>query len=388
MADFLVPPPPPTTPLGRWRILSPKAGVRVSPFFLGGGSLGSAWEKIAGPMTKEKAFELLDAFYEAGGNAIDLANNYQNDESEIWVGEWIKKREAADPKANFRDQLVITSKYTASYKSYALGKNAARTTAGNSKKSLHVSLKDSLTKLQTDYVDILYLHWWDFSTSIEELMDSLDIVVKSGKVLYLGISDTPAWVVSAANVYASSHGKTPFSIYQGRWNVMIRDFERDILPMAKMFGMAIAPWDAAGGGRIKSVKQVEEKKKSGEALRSFFNVPELQEEEIKFSAVLTKIAEVHQVESPSVIALAYILNKAPNVFPIVGGRKVEYLHQNIKALSIKLTAEQVKEIEAVKPFDLGFPHNFLGGNPAEGPNRGLIANEIANIDYVQSSRAI
>lgn len=118
------------------------------------------------------------------------------------------------------------------------------------------SLRDSLEKLQTEYIDILYVHWWDYTTSIEEMMDSLDAVVKSGKVLYLGISDTPAWIVSAANTYAKAHGKTPFAVYQGRWNVMVRDLENEILPMARQFGLAICPWDAIGGGRIQSKKQV------------------------------------------------------------------------------------------------------------------------------------
>lgn len=108
---------------------------------------------------------------------------------------------------------------------------------GNHKRSLHMSLRDSLAKLQTDYIDILYVHWWDFTTSIEELIDSLHILVEQGKVLYLGISDAPAYIVATANTYAKAHGKTQFSIYQGRWNVMSRDMERDILPMCRHFGM-------------------------------------------------------------------------------------------------------------------------------------------------------
>jgi aryl-alcohol dehydrogenase-like predicted oxidoreductase len=118
--------------------------------------------------------------------------------------------------------------------------------------------------------DILYLHWWDHTTSIEEIMDSLHILVEQGKVLYLGISDSPAWVLSAANTYARAHSKTPFSIYQGRWNVLYRDMEREIIPMAKHFGMAIAPWDVLGGGKFQSKEALEERKKKNEGLRSMF----------------------------------------------------------------------------------------------------------------------
>lgn len=103
-----------------------------------------------------------------------------------------------------------------------------------------MSVRDSLRKLGTEWIDILYLHWWAHTTSIEEIMDSLHILVEQGKALYLGISDSPAWVVNAANYYARAHSKTPFSIYQGRWNVLLRDFERDIIPMASYFGMALA----------------------------------------------------------------------------------------------------------------------------------------------------
>jgi aryl-alcohol dehydrogenase-like predicted oxidoreductase len=151
---------------------------------------------------------------------------------------------------HFRDEMVIATKFTSNYAGYKKGKGLGSVNAsGNHKRSLHVSLRDSLKKLQTDWIDVLYVHWWDWTTSIEEVMDSLDAVVKQGKVLYLGISDTPAYIVSAANTYARATGKTQFSIYQGRWNVILRDMEREIIPMARHFGMAIAPWDAIGGGK-------------------------------------------------------------------------------------------------------------------------------------------
>lgn len=108
---------------------------------------------------------------------------------------------------------------------------------GSRIKSLKLSVADSIRKLQTDYTDLIYVHRWDGTTSIEELMDPLYMLVQQGKVLYLGISDTPAWVVSAANVYAKTYDKTPFSVYQSRWDLMLRDFERDIIPMG------LCPWD-------------------------------------------------------------------------------------------------------------------------------------------------
>ncbi|KAL3447553.1 NADP-dependent oxidoreductase domain-containing protein [Aspergillus insuetus] len=262
-----------------------------------------------------------------------------------------------------RDRMVIATKFTTDYKSYELGKGNAPNHCGNHKRSLHMSLRDSLKKLQTEWIDILYVHWWDYTTSIEELMDSLHIMVEQGKVLYLGISDTPAWVVSAANIYARAHGKTPFSVYQGRWNVMLRDFERDIIPMAIHFGMALAPWDVLGSGKFQSAKAMEERRKKGEGLRAMLGAGEQTPDEVKMSEALAKVAAEHGIGSVTAVALAYVLQKVPNVFPIVGGRKVEHLHDNIQALKIKLTPEQIQYLESVKPLDVGFPQNMLGNDP-------------------------
>ncbi|KAI5451881.1 putative aryl-alcohol dehydrogenase aad14 [Naganishia albida] len=384
MADVFAPAPKPESPLGRWRILSPKAGLRVSPYFLGGMSIGEAWKEFMGSMDKEQSFKLLDAFVEAGGNAIDTANNYQNEESEEWIGDWMQAR-------GNRDQMVIATKFTTSYKAYALGKNEARNHVGNHKKSLYLSVKDSLKKLKTDYIDILYLHWWDHSTSIEEIMQSLHLLVQERKVLYLGISDTPAWIVAAANTYAVERGLTPFVIYQGRWNVMIRDFEREILPMAQHFGMALAPWDVVGGGRLQSKKQLEERKKQGEKLRTFVGGEEQTEQEAKYSEVLSAIADEHQVDSVTTIAIAYVMQKAPYVFPIIGGRKVEHLKANIRALDIKLTDKQIQDIENAQPdWDPGFPHNFIGVRPNSnnGVAAGIVQGQLGYLDYVVDPKPI
>ncbi|KAK4051919.1 putative aryl-alcohol dehydrogenase aad14 [Microbotryomycetes sp. JL201] len=380
--SLFAPNPEPKTPLGRHRILSPTAGVRVSPLQLGAMSIGEAWSEFMGAMNKEQSFKLLDAFVEAGGNFIDTSNNYQDDQSELFIGEWMKER-------NLRDRIVLATKYSTNYKQYSDGKNETVNFGGNSKKSMHLSVRDSLKKLQTDYIDILYIHWWDYTTSIEEIMDALHILVEQGKVLYLGVSDTPAWVVSAANTYAKAHGKTPFVIYQGRWNVMLRDFERDILPMSRAFGMALAPWDVMGGGRLQSKKQLEARKAKGEGIRAIFGGAEQTEDEVKYSEVLDQIAQEHGVESLTAVCLAYVMSKTPYVFPIVGGRKVEHLHDNIKALSIKLTPEQIKRIEDVKPFDPGFPHSFIGSDPSiEGKSGFFLMNTGGWVDFVKGPQPL
>ncbi|KAL4935436.1 hypothetical protein BDV06DRAFT_234317 [Aspergillus oleicola] len=356
MSDIYAFAPDPPTELGRYRVLSSTAGIRVSPLQLGAMSIGSAWTDKMGSMDKESSFELLDAFAEAGGNFIDTANAYQNEQSETWLGEWMASR-------GNRDRMVLATKFSTDYRSWEEGKGRTPNSCGNHKRSLTMSLRDSLNKFQTDWVDVLYVHWWEYTTSIEEVMDSLHVLVQQGKVLYLGISDTPAWIVSTANTYARAHGKTPFSIYQGRWNIMHRDFEREIIPMALHFGMALAPWDVLGGGRFQTAKVLESRRQNGEGLRTMLGGPEQTSDEVKVSEALAKVAAEHGIESVTAIALAYVLQKVPNVFPIVGGRKVEHLLENIQALKIRLTKEQVEFLESVRPLDMGFPHNLVGTDP-------------------------
>lgn len=342
--------PTPKSLLGYHRILSPTAGVRVSPLCLGAMNFGNAWEGFMGKCDKKDTFAMLDYFYENGGNFIDTANIYQGEESETWIGEWMAKR-------GNRDELVLATKFTSYYPGDERNKNIGIRSnfQGNHAKSLKLSLQASLKKLQTEYIDLLYLHWWDFSTSIPELMNSLHHLVASGKVIYLGISDTPAWIVSKANQYARDHGLTQFSVYQGYWNAALRDFERDILPMCEAEGMALAPWGALGRGQFATKEDLEKK---GEEGRKGQQVTE----DIKaVSAVLDALARKKNTLITS-IALAYVMHKAPYVFPIVGGRKVEHLKGNIEALGVELTDDEVDEIDAATPFKVGFPMNVLFEN--------------------------
>lgn len=183
--------PPPSSLLGYHRILSPTAGVRVSPLCLGTMNFGDAWKQRMGECSKETSFQILDTFYENGGNFIDTANFYQGEDSEKWIGEWVANRKN-------RDELVLSTKYTMSYKMFGPEKIKSNF-QGNHSKSLRLSVDASLKKLQTDYIDILYVHMWDFTTGVEELMQSLHHMVVNSKVLYLGISDAPAWLVVKCN---------------------------------------------------------------------------------------------------------------------------------------------------------------------------------------------
>ncbi|KAF8586943.1 Aldo/keto reductase [Ramaria rubella] len=341
--EFLKPAPVPATRLGRYRILSPNAAVRVSPLQLGGANIGDKWEKYGvGRMNKESSFKLLDGYYDAGGNFIDTANMYQDGTSEEFIGEWAEKR-------GIRDQLVIATKYSGNYKHCDDSILIKMNYLGNSHKSLHLSVEASLKKLRTSYIDILYLHWWGYDASIEEVMNSLHGLVMAGKVLYL---DAPAWVVARANQWARDQGKTPFSIYQGN---------ETSIPMAKSEGLALAPWSVLGGGRIRTDEEEKRRKESGEHGRKFGGPYwERTPTEVNVSHKLEEIAKEVGAKHITSVAIAYVMRKAPYVFPIVGGRKVEQLHANIEALDIELAPKHIEELESVLVFEPGFPHDFIG----------------------------
>jgi aryl-alcohol dehydrogenase-like predicted oxidoreductase len=216
---------------------------------------------------------------------------------------------------------------------------------------------------------------------------------------YKGISDTPAWVVSKANQYAKDHGKTPFSIYQGEWSIFERSFERDIIPMARSEGLALAPWGVLAGGKIRTNAEEARRKESGEKGRTVFSSEwERTPEQKKVCNVLEEVAKevgskgitagmsmfVHvkvsllELDGCFIVAIAYHLHKVPYVFPIIGGHKVEQLHENIAALDISLTAEQIERIEKAAPFEPGFPNK-------------LIVSVVLNVDlswYLMSSSRV
>jgi len=371
------PAPEPKSKLGYYRLLSPSAAVRVSPICLGAMNFGDAWGKLMGEMNKETTFEILDYFYDQGGNFIDTSSNYQNEQSEIWLGEWMQKH-------GNRDQMVIATKYSSPFTAYK-GPGIHVNFTGNSKKSLHHSVEASLKKLQTTYIDLLYIHWWDYTTSIEELMQSLNHLVASGKVLYLGVSDTPAWVVSKANQYARDHGLAQFCVYQGLWSILDRDFEREIIPMCRSEKMGFCPWGALGGGKFKTEEQLKEYKDKGETTRDTAFLGGITEKSKAVTAALDKIAK-KKGSTITGIALSYVMQKTSYVFPICGGRKVSHLKDNIDALAnVRLSDEDIKELEAASPLELGFPHSMLGGTT---PHNNFLLAMAGKYSYVEDEKPI
>ncbi|KAJ8128525.1 hypothetical protein O1611_g5109 [Lasiodiplodia mahajangana] len=373
--------------LARHRQLAPTASVRVSPLCLGSMNFGEAYKERMGECSKETAFEILDHFFNHGGNFIDTANGYQAGQSEMWLGEWMAARRN-------RDEIVLATKYSGPYKTNR-EVNIHTNCGGNGTKSMRLSLEESLRRLQTTYVDVFYLHWWDYTITIPELMHSLNDLVTAGKVLYLGISDTPAWVVAKANQYARMAGLRQFVVYQGMWNAALRDFEREIIPMCRDEGMGLIPYGVLNQGRFQTAEGYKAREQSGEGRK---HTP-ISEHDRHVSRTLEQIAK-KKGEGVEIlhVALAYVLYKAPYVFPIVGGRKLEHIQGNIAGLSLSLTEDDIAEIDKAYRFDPGFPHTFLSGSLLEGadamPRGAYSASEVwltstlGSIDFVEHPKPI
>ncbi|KAL0253251.1 hypothetical protein SLS55_010223 [Diplodia seriata] len=333
MQAFFQVPPKPTSSLAWHRILSPTASIKVSPVALGGISLGSAWSGYFG--RNEDAAALLDTFHSLGGNFIDTSNDYNAGESERLIGEWMEAR-------GVRDQMVVATKFSSGFMRFQRDKVPLHQSnfAGNSAKSMHVSVKQSLKNLKTDYVDILYVHWWDAATSVEELMTHLHALVMARQVLYLGASDMPAWVVVKAN--------------DCRWNAAYRDMEAEIIPMCEDQGMAIVPWGALDGGQLMTAKQREEASKNPEARKGYGQ----DEKHIRVSEVLERIANAKGVTLQAV-ALAYLYQQSTYVVPIVGVQTVEHVRALNDAVEVRLSDDEVTAIHEASAFVPLFPVSFL-----------------------------
>jgi len=326
----------------RYRLLG-ASGLRVSELCLGTMTFGEDWGWGA---PKEESHRMFDAFLEAGGNFIDTACNYTNGTSETFVGEFVKGR---------RERLVIATKYSLSMR------KDDPNGGGNSRKNLVQSLDASLQRLGTDYVDLLWLHMWDYMTPVDEIMRALDDVVRAGKVLYIGISDTPAWIVSRANTMAELRGWSRFVALQIPYNLVRRAPERDLLPMAETLDLAVTPWGVLASGLLSGkYDDAAKAPKQGTRLAGrergtgVFSEPSLRAA-AEVSAIAAELGR-----SSAQVAINWIrARKGPVTIPILGATKAKQLVDSMGCLAFDLEPEHVRRLDEASPIELGFPHDFL-----------------------------
>jgi len=341
------------TGLDHYRLLG-RSGLRVSPLALGTMTfgVGQGWGT-----DEAEAERILGRYAERGGNSIDTANFYANGESERMLGRLLRDR---------RQGFVVATKYSLTMRP------GDPNASGNHRKNMIQAVEDSLRRLQTDYIDLLYLHVWDGRTPVEEILRAFDDLVRAGKILYAGLSDTPAWQASRMQAIAELRGWTPLVALQLPYNLTERTVERDLLPMAAEMGMGVLPWSPLAGGVLSGKYRPEDLARTagaGAAMDSRKDINlatgRLSERNLAIAAVVSQIA-TELGRTPAQVALAWTLLHPAVASPILGTRTLAQLDDNLGALELSFSAEQIARLDAVSRIELGFPHAFLA-SPVIGP---------------------
>ena len=336
----------------RYRLLG-RSGVRVSELCLGAMVFGD--ERGGWGATREEAAAIVGSFSEAGGNFIDTANFYAGGESERIIGELIRPD---------RDRWVVGTKY-------ALSSDRSDPNAGGThRKSLHRSIDGSLERLGTDYIDLYWVHIWDAYTQVEEVVNALDDLVRAGKVLYLGISDTPAWIVSRAVTLAEQRGSTPFTALQVPYSLVERTVERELLRMARGLDLAVTGWAPLGGGLLTGRYGSDRERPTDTRLAAIggkYEEEAVSERNLLVADALNEVAEARGATS-SQVAIAWVRAQQHRAvtIPIVGTRTRAQLVDNLAACEIELERAELARLDEASRVAPGFPANFGGASMAHG----------------------
>ena len=319
-------------------------GLKVSELCLGAMTFGNDWGWGSSPAESRAVF---DAFAEAGGNFIDTADVYTGGTSERLLGEFI----AAE-----RDRYVVATKFTAGPE--AGDPNAA----GNSRKNMRRALEASLKRLGTDYVDVYWVHVWDFLTPIEEVMQSFDDLVREGKILYVGLSDAPAWVVSRAQTLAELRGSTRLAAMQILYSLTERGIEGEFLPMAEALDLAVCCWSPLDQG-ILTGKFSGGSRAGNESSRSRLHGGGVPDEKVPIVAEVEAVARELGC-SPAQVSLRWLRQRSPRAIPIVGARTLDQLRDNLGAVDLEIPEALFDRLEGASRRPLPWPHE-LYPSPAQ-----------------------
>lgn len=329
-----------------YRLLG-RSGLRVSPIALGAMTFGTDWGWGA---DRDEVSRLLDHYLDRGGNLVDTADVYTEGTSERLLGELLGER---------RERVVLATKYTSST---TPGEPNA---SGNSRRNMVRSVEASLRRLGTDYIDLLYLHAWDGTTPVEEVMRGMDDLVRSGKVVYVGLSNVPAWQAARMQTIADLRGWSPVVALQVEYSLIQRAVERDLIPMAAELGMGVIPWSPLGSGVLTGkygsadlAGQRSAGRPTGTRREVALGNGALTPRALGVADAVVEVAAELGVPAAQV-AIAWTLRNPAVTAPIVGARTVAQLDDNLGALDVELTDAQVARLEEASAIELGFPHDFL-----------------------------
>jgi len=326
----------------RYKLLG-NSGLRVSELCLGTMTFGEDWGWGG---SYDESRKMFDAFGEAGGNFIDTANLYTNGTSEKFVGEFV---------ASDRDRWVVATKY-----SLTMG-GADVNMSGNHRKNMVQAVNASLKRLNLDYIDLLWLHIWDTLTPVEEVMRAFDDLVRSGKVLYIGVSDAPAWIIAQANTIATLRGWTPFIALQIEYSLKERTVERELVPMANALGLGITAWSPLAGGLLTG--KYNQPQAAGDARRNDVTGRDVSDRDLAIAQEVVNVANAIG-KLPSQVALTWLRQKG-GIIPIIGSRKLSQLQENIASLEFELSAEHMQRLDDISAISLGFPHDFINSDQVQ-----------------------
>ncbi|MEV6719657.1 aldo/keto reductase [Streptomyces xanthochromogenes] len=342
--------------LDTYRLLG-RSGLRVSPLALGAATFGTEWGWGA---ERDEARKLFDRYVERGGNFIDTAVTYTNGSSERLLGEFTR---------DSRESLVLATKYS------TMRRPGDPNSGGSHRKNLFASVEASLRQLNTDYIDLLYLHMWDSTTPVEEILRGMDDLVRQGKVLYVAISNAPAWQVSRMQTVADLRGWSPLVALQIEYSLIQRTGERELLPMAREMGLGVVPYSPMGGGVLtgkysrddltgKVTGSEESSRKSHNQALGWVTERNL--------AVADTVGEVAKElgRTSAQVALAWTLRNPDVTAPIIGARTLTQLEDNLGALEVDFTASQLARLDEAGAVDPGYPHAYLASDLARAQIQG------------------
>ncbi|WP_406214062.1 aldo/keto reductase [Streptomyces decoyicus] len=342
--------------LDTYRLLG-RSGLRVSPLALGAATFGTEWGWGA---ERDEARKLFDLYVERGGNFIDTASTYTNGSSELLLGEFTR---------DHRESLVLATKYT------TLRRPGDPNSGGPHRKSLFASVEASLRQLHTDYIDLLYLHVWDFTTPVEEILRGMDDLVRQGKVLYVAMSNVPAWQVSRMQAIADLRGWSPLVALQIEYSLIERTGERDLIPMAREMGLGVMPYSPLAGGVLTGKYSRDDLTATDGAVddgtrRSVTLVNgTLTERNFALVDVVKEVA-TELGRTPAQVGLAWTLQNPGVTAPIIGARTPAQLEDNLGALEVDFTASQLARLDEASAIGLGIPHDLLAGDFGRTVTRG------------------
>ncbi|NKK70014.1 aldo/keto reductase [Rhizobium leguminosarum bv. viciae] len=325
----------------RYKLFGEHTGLRVSELVLGTGNFGTGWGYGA---ERDDSRKILDAYADAGGNFIDTAGVYQGGQSEEIIGDALVGR---------RDDFVVATKYT-----MPAGAKGGILVTGNSRKAMVVSVEDSLKRLKSDYIDLLWVHMADGVTPGEEIVRGFDDLVRAGKILYAGLSNFPAWRVARAATIAELRGTVPIAGLQFEHSLVVRSSEQELISAGQSLGLGLVAWSPLGGGMLTG--KYREQGATGRREGFGGNVFQPENSPQRTAILDTLLAVANEVGvTAGEVAIAWVAAKGS--LPIIGPRTVEQLSANLAAAKVTLSAEQIARLDEVSAIPTAFPYNVLAG---------------------------